>query len=353
MPRPAAGLARLRAHAIARSLFRPRPLRSAIERLGFVQADPIRAPARAQDLILRHRVADYRAGDLERRYPALRLEEDDIYNYAFVPREVWELTRPRPVPQLAPLEERLLAALRSADAVHPRDVDAEFGRSRVVNAWGGTSAATTRSLERLRRYGLARVVRRDAGVRVYAAVAPHESARSPEERFDALVLVFANALQPVPEATLSAIAASFRDRIPADHRAAIRGLVEDGRLERRAIDGRTYLWPAGRVIAAEPAPVVRFLAPFDPVVRDRDRFEHLWNWNYRFEAYTPAHKRVRGYYALPLLWRDAVIGWANASTAGGSLAVDVGFVDGRPKERAFRIELDAEIARLESFLAPR
>jgi len=39
--------------------------------MGFVQADPIRAPARAQDLILRHRVKDYHAGDLERRYATL------------------------------------------------------------------------------------------------------------------------------------------------------------------------------------------------------------------------------------------------------------------------------------------
>ena len=46
----------LRRYAIARSLFKPTTLPKAIQRLGFVQADPIRAPARAQDLILRHRV---------------------------------------------------------------------------------------------------------------------------------------------------------------------------------------------------------------------------------------------------------------------------------------------------------
>ncbi len=57
---------------------------------------------------------------------------------------------------------------------------------------------------------------------------------------------------------------------------------------------------------------VRFLAPFDPVVWDRRRFEHLWGWPYRFEAYTPSAKRIRGYYAMPLLWCDRVIGWANA-----------------------------------------
>ena len=67
----------LRRFAVARSLFAPTTLRRAIARMGFVQADPIRAPARAQDLILRHRVKarktaasraeGYRAGDLERR----------------------------------------------------------------------------------------------------------------------------------------------------------------------------------------------------------------------------------------------------------------------------------------------
>ena len=58
----------LRRSAVTHSLFTPTTLKRALHRLGFVQADPIRAPARAQDLTLRHRVKDYRAGDLERRY---------------------------------------------------------------------------------------------------------------------------------------------------------------------------------------------------------------------------------------------------------------------------------------------
>ena len=66
----------LRNFAINRSLFRPTTLGRAISRLGFVQADPIRAPARAQDLTLRHRVNNYRAGDLEKHYPKLPIEED-------------------------------------------------------------------------------------------------------------------------------------------------------------------------------------------------------------------------------------------------------------------------------------
>ena len=73
----------LRRYAIARTLFAPTSLSAAIQRLGFVQADPIRAPARAQDLTLRHRVKGYRVGDLERRYATLDVEEEFFVNYGF------------------------------------------------------------------------------------------------------------------------------------------------------------------------------------------------------------------------------------------------------------------------------
>jgi uncharacterized protein YcaQ len=85
----------LRRYAVARSLFVPTTLPRAVQALGFVQADPIRAPARAQDLTLRHRVADYRAGDLERHYAALDVEEDWLINYGFTPREQTALLHPR------------------------------------------------------------------------------------------------------------------------------------------------------------------------------------------------------------------------------------------------------------------
>ena len=57
-------------------MFTPTSLPKALNRLGFVQADPLRAPARAQDLTLRHRVTGYCVGDLELRYPKLPIEED-------------------------------------------------------------------------------------------------------------------------------------------------------------------------------------------------------------------------------------------------------------------------------------
>src|SRR5258708_6372001 len=85
----------LREHAIAASLFAPGTLRQAVERLGFVQADPIQSPARAQDLILRHRVKDYRVGDIDQQYERLHLEEDRLYAHGFMPQSTWRLLHPR------------------------------------------------------------------------------------------------------------------------------------------------------------------------------------------------------------------------------------------------------------------
>ncbi|MGH9145009.1 MAG: DNA glycosylase AlkZ-like family protein, partial [Vicinamibacterales bacterium] len=117
-------------------------------------------------------------------------------------------------------------------------------------------------------------------------------------------------------------------------------------------EGLEWYWPTDETIdAVTPAEAVRFLAPFDAVVWDRRRFELLWGWPYRFEAYTPVTKRVRGYYALPLLWRERVIGWGNVAVNHGALRVELGYVSGRPpRERRFRQSLDEELERLRLFL---
>src|SRR5215207_2957024 len=118
----------LRRFAIARTLPQPTTLRSALRRFGFVQADPIRAPARAQDLVLRHRVAGYRTGDLERRYTALGVEEDVFINYGFGTRSLQMLMHPRSVEAgwtkaRRRRAEELLAFVREHGEVHPRKVN--------------------------------------------------------------------------------------------------------------------------------------------------------------------------------------------------------------------------------------
>ena len=92
------------------------------------------------------------------------------------------------------------------------------------------------------------------------------------------------------------------------------------------------------------------LAPFDPIVWDRYRFERFWGWEYKFEAYTPAAQRVRGYYSLPLLWRDRVIGWANVAVKGGELVTDIGYAAGAPRDEAYLPAVAMELGAMRSFM---
>ncbi len=357
-------LSRLRKYAVARTLFEPLTLRATLKRLGYVQADPIRAPARAQDLILRPRVKDYRAGDLEAKYPKLDVEEDFFVNYGFVRRDYYRLMHPRAgtKPWSATQKKRARAVLefvRERGAVHPREVEARFAHGRVINYWGGTSNATTHLLDGMHYRGLLRVLRRERGIRVYAAQEPPEPVRDVglrRTRIDALVDVLVALYAPLPRTTLLWLVRRLRYATPQWERELEAALARcDERLCRARADGIEWYWPAREQVDPGDADAarVRLLTPFDPLAWDRLRFERFWGWAYRFEAYTPIAKRKLGYYALPLLWRDRVIGWANLTQTVNGLDAQLGFAGARPKHRAFERALEAEIAELERFLRPR
>ena len=172
---------------------------------------------------------------------------------------------------------------------------------------------------------------------------------------DALVDLVVAKYAPLPLATLGQLVS--RVFIGAPQWQSDRGKAlarAKARLARAKLNGTDWFWPADEDPASRRHRVperVHLLAPFDPVAWDRRRFEHFWGWAYRFEAYTPAPKRQLGYYALPLLWRDQMIGWANASVQQGRLQLDCGYVKGRaPREAAFRQALDEERQRLADFL---
>jgi uncharacterized protein YcaQ len=151
-------LTALRHHAVRASLFDPTTLRRAVDRLGFVQADPIRSPARAQDLILRHRVTGYKVGDLDRSYQRLRLEEDFLYAYGFMPLKTSLLLHPRDKRELSSEEQQILDLVSVQTRLHPKELQKHLGRAREVNAWGGFSQTSTQTLERLHHLGLVRMM---------------------------------------------------------------------------------------------------------------------------------------------------------------------------------------------------
>lgn len=353
----------LRRYAIARSLFKPTSLPAAIRRLGFVQADPMRAPARAQDLILRLRVNGYRAGDLERRYTRLPIDEDCFVNYGFVPRDTLALLHPRAPRQPWDANTRaraadLLAFVSERGASHPKDVQAAFAHhGRAVSAWGSDLRATTLLLDDMHYRGLLRVQRRDSGTRVFEVVQHPEQDHSPaaaQARADALLDLIVRLYAPLPAASLGYLAGLLRYGAPqlvAETRQAV--LSAKSRYAHAVVEGQTWYWPADenpRSSRYAPDEQLHLLAPFDPVVWDRRRFERLWGWAYRFEAYVPAPKRTMGHYALPVLWGGQMLGWANLRVDGGRLRHELGFVGSRPQSPAFKLALEQALGEFEAFL---
>jgi uncharacterized protein YcaQ len=355
----------LRRYAIARSLFEPTTLRRAIKRLGFVQADPIRAPARAQDLILRPRVLGYHAGDLERLYSGLGIEEDFFVNYGFMPAALRALMHPRSglakMPQARARQAReILDFVARQGQVHPRDVQRQLGAGTEKNYWGRPSNVTTRLLDQLHYRGELRVAARDGGIRLYAPAATSSPTRPVDDpgRIDALIDIAVRKYAPLPAASLTQLIARLRLGAP-QWRESLRTAAQRAkhRLAHANVSGTEWFWPSEETLpeaAGSDDDQVRLLAPFDPVVWDRRRFELFWGWQYRFEAYTPAAKRKLGYYALPLLWRDTVVGWGNLSFNDRRLSASFGYVAGKaPSARAFKQGLERELADLERFLGAR
>ncbi len=249
----------------------------------------------------------------------------------------------------------VLEFVRKRGEVHPREVEDRFSQGTVRNYWGGSSNATTHLLEAMLYRGMLRVARREGGIRIFTA---HRHRPVPTDaserraRIDALVDTAVRIYAPLPGASLSFLIRRLRFAVPqwaGELRSAIQRAKE--RLWNTRLDGVDWYWPAGvEAAAAAQQDSVRLLAPFDPVVWDRARFELLWGWVYRFEAYTKAHKRTLGYYALPLLWGDRVIGWGNLSVKDSELEAELGYVHSPPRDRSFKGELRSELDRVRAFL---
>jgi hypothetical protein len=211
--------------------------------------------------------------------------------------------------------------------------------------------------------GLLRVAGRDGGTRLYVAreaaaeilMAPHDAKALAASKMDALVDVIVRKYAPLPSRSLGFLVNRLQYGAPqwAKERRAALGRAKQ-RLPHARVEGIEWYWPAEekpRSARWRLDDEVRLLTPFDPVVWDRPRFEIFWNWVYRFEAYTPAPKRKLGYYALPLLWQERVIGWGNLTVVDGRLNTEFGYAHGKaPRDSRFRTALEAELARVRAFL---
>jgi uncharacterized protein len=107
-------------------------------------------------------------------------------------------------------------------------------------------------------------------------------------------------------------------------------LVEEGALREVQVEGwakPAYLHHDARIPRRINA--CALLSPFDPIVWNRDRAERLFGFHYRIEIYTPQPKRIYGYYVLPILWGDSLVGRLDMKSdrQGGALLVQGSFTE--------------------------
>jgi uncharacterized protein YcaQ len=341
-------------------LFAPTTLPSALDRLGFVQIDPITAPACAQDLILRHRVSDYAKGDMDKAYPDLPMEEVFFINHGYLPRDfAATLLAGKPLSdslkEHKTLVKKIQAFFKKNGATHPKLLNQHLGSKSMQNYWGGTGQEGTHLAQRMHSNGLLRISHREKGIRIYD-LPMHAASHATQQ------VIVAQAIDKLAQtyAPFTLKSLTYMARLLGQSRPDLKPHIKhalthiDDALNHTSIDGQTWYWPRGEDLNAfdfEPhAEQVRLLAPFDPLVWDRDRFALLWNWRYKFEAYKPAAARKLGYYALPILWRDDMIGWANVAIQNDVVQVELGYVGAKPREKIYRLALENDLSHLTSFL---
>lgn len=317
----------------AQGFGRPRPnavtmrqFQAVIHRLGVFQIDSVNVLARAHLLPMFARVGAYDV-DLFRRAASgrpPRLVEYWAHEAALVPPATWHLMGYRMerhrtssrwgtfLHQNRPLVDSVLDHVADEGPLTARQAHEALGHDRGPKVrWGWNWTASKRALEALFATGQLAVARRNAQFeRLYdlpeRVLGPlPDEALAPEDAALELVRIAARA---TGIATLGCLADYFRMRRDSTARAVER-LVALGELEPVTVRG----WDRPVWLHTEAARPRRIraralLAPFDPLVWERRRLLELFGMHYRIGIYTPAAQREHGYYVLPFLLDEALVG---------------------------------------------
>lgn len=351
---------------------------SLVERIGFVQIDSINTVERAHHMILFARRHGYAQTQLPRLVEKTRgLFENWTHDAALIPTRFFpywarkfadehkRFTSSRWWAEAGPDFPRVLDQVRDRVAAEGPLLARDFGeeRARPSGGWWDWTPSKM-ALEFLWRTGVLAVARREGFQKVYDLT----ERVIPEAHRGAV---------PDPEAVIDWACRSALERLGVGRPGEIAGfwdlipireaeqwcdrLTRNGGLcvaHVQGADGKTTaaFAPAdikARLAAAAPAPeVLRLLSPFDPVIRNRQRLERLFGFDYRFEAFVPEAKRRWGYYVFPILEGDRFVGRIDmrARRETGDLAVADLWWEPRIRPSKARLSrLDRQLDRIRRF----
>ncbi len=344
-----------------------RTFQRTLARTGVLQVDSVNVLQRAHYMPLYSRMGPYDVDLLRRAAEGRprRVVEYWAHVQAFMPVELWPVMRFRMEhyadrefkwwPGIDPLQRELvLKEVASRGPVTARDLDDDAPRDK--GNWGWNWSAARKALDLLFMTGQLAIAGRNGQFEVRydlpERVLPPEVLAAPPLTEDQAVLeLVRRAARSHGVASANCLADYYRIRVgPA--RAAAEELVAAGELERVSVQGwrrPAYLHRDARLPRRINARAL--LSPFDPVVWERDRSEALFDFLYRIEIYTPAAKRVHGYYVLPFLLGDRIVARVDlkADRATRVLMVQGAYAEpSAPAETA--TELAAELWQLAGWL---
>jgi len=345
-----------------------RTFQRTLERTGVLQVDSVNVLQRAHYMPLYSRMGPYDVDLLRRaaeRRPR-RVVEYWAHVQAFMPVELWPLMRHRMeahrakrgkwgiVEEDPELEKNLIDEVRARGASTARDLD--DGLPRTKEHWGWNWSSTRRMLDYLYTVGDLAIAGRNSQFEVLydlpeRVLPAHVLARETPSPAEANRELVRRAARSHGVATAQCLRDYYRMGVE-DAAPAIAELVEEGELLPVTIDGwkrPAYLHRDARRPRRTHARAL--LSPFDPLVWERERTERLFDFRYRIEIYVPAHKRVHGYYVLPFLLGDRIVGRVDlkADRQAGRLRVQAAYAEpDAPPETAE--ELAAELRQLADWL---
>ena len=300
-----------------------RRLEAAARRLGLLQLDSVNVFERSHYLPLHARLGAYEKAQLDRvtfadpaRWTEWWAHEAALFPVEDLPLWSWRKAEYRARDPWFPdfagdheaLMRELLDVLRGEGPLAASDIEHEENRRH--GPWWGWSAVK-RGLEILFRRGDVVSAGRTRFERRYALpeqVLPDSVLGVEVPRADAIRELVRRSAVALGIGTAADLADYYRLRTD-DTRAAVRDLEEAGELVPVRVDGwRQRAWIHRDAKRPSRLRASALLSPFDPVVWDRGRAERMFGFRYRIEIYTPAPKRVFGYYSLPILLDDRLVG---------------------------------------------